>query len=122
MYLNTFSDHPATTKNYFRRKKNMWKKLFRKKADESANVQLILMAVVAAIVIAVSIIIVYAVLGGIDYTAIDAKLPGTPCANASSSLQTNLATFYSVAPIYIVVLAAVGIISAIMMIVITRKK
>jgi ABC-type lipoprotein release transport system permease subunit len=90
--------------------------------NENGNVQLILMAVVAAIVLAVSIVIVYAVLGGIDYTAIDAKLPGTPCANASAALQSNLATFYSVSPIYIVVLAAVGIISAIMMIVITRKK
>jgi ABC-type lipoprotein release transport system permease subunit len=101
----------------------MIRKLFGKnKADETANVQLILMAVVAAIVLAVSIVIVYSVLGGIDYTSIDAKLLGTPCANASTSLQTNLATFYSVSPIYIVVLAAVGIISAIMMIVITRKK
>ena len=100
-------------------KSNLLRKL---RSQEAGNVQLILMAVVAAIVLAISIVIVYAVLGGIDYTAIDAKLPGTPCANASAALQSNLATFYSVSPIYIVVLAAVGIISAIMMIVITRKK
>jgi len=90
--------------------------------EDSANVQLILMAVVAAIVLAISIVIVYSVLGGINYTAIDATLPGTPCANASASLQTNLATFYQVSPIYLVVLAAVGIISAIMMIVVNRGK
>ena len=100
----------------------MFDKKKKKPASDSANVQLILMAVVAAIVIAVSIVIVYSVLGGIDYTSIDAKLDGTPCANASNNLQTNLATFYSVAPIYIVVLAAVGIISAIMMIVISKRK
>jgi ABC-type lipoprotein release transport system permease subunit len=100
------------------------------KQGDAGNVQLILMAVVAAIVLAVSIIIVYAVIAGIDYSTIDkgmgwngSALDKTrPALNASNSLQTNLATFYSVAPIYIVVLAAVGIISAIMMIVITKKK
>jgi len=94
----------------------------RKLNEENGNVQIILMAVVAAIVLAISIVIVYSILGGIDYTSIDAALPGTPCANASDALQTNLNTFYSVSPIYLVVLAAVGIISAIMMVMVTRGK
>jgi hypothetical protein len=108
-------------------KNNLMKKL---RSQDTGNVQLILMAVVAAIVLSISIIIVYAVLAGINYDTIDRGMGWNgsavdlyrPSKNATGSLMTNLATFYSVSPIYIVVLAAVGIISAIMMIVITRKK
>ena len=84
--------------------------------NKIANIDMILTAVIAAIVFAISIAIVYAVLGGIDYTTYDAALTGTPAANASDSLQTNLATFYNLGPIYIVVIAAVGIIAAVLMV------
>jgi len=92
--------------------------------NKLANVDMILTAVVAAIVFAISIAIVYAVLGGIDYAAYDANMPGYvnathgahPAANASDSLLTNLSTFYNLGPIYIVVIAAVGIIAAVLMV------
>ena len=87
--------------------------------DESANIDMILTAVIAGIVFAISIAIIYSVLGGIGYTAIDAELGGantTPALNASSALQSNLATFYTLGPIYIVVIAAVGIIAAVLLI------
>jgi hypothetical protein len=84
--------------------------------DKMANIDMILTAVVAAIVFAVSIAIVYAVLGGIDYTTYDASLTGTPAANASGNLITNMDTFYNLGPIYIVVIAAVGIIAAVLMV------
>ena len=84
--------------------------------DKMANIDMILTAVVAAIVFAVSIAIVYAVLGGIDYTTYDAGLAGTPAANASDNLITNMDTFYNLGPIYIVVIAAVGIIAAVLMV------
>jgi len=84
--------------------------------DKMANIDMILTAVVAAIVFAVSIAIVYAVLGGIDYTTYDAGLTGTPAANASNNLITNMDTFYNLGPIYIVVIAAVGIIAAVLMV------
>jgi len=77
---------------------------------------MILLAVVAGIMFAISIAVIYSVLGGIDYTTIDAGLDGTPANNASTSLQSNLATFYTLAPVYLVVIAAVGIISAILLI------
>ena len=88
-------------------------------SDETANIDMILTAVIAAIVFAISIAIVYAVLGGISYTTYDASLGGvntTPAVNASESLLTNLSTFYQLGPIYIVVVAAVGIIAAVLMI------
>ena len=87
--------------------------------NKIANIDMILTAVIAAIVFAISIAIVYAVLGGIDYTTYDAAfgdVNSTPAANASDSLQTNLATFYNLGPIYIVVIAAVGIIAAVLMV------
>jgi len=102
--------------------------------DKAANVDMILTAVVAGIIFAISIAIIYAVLGGISYTTYDATLRGlnlsgqnykghglgmdtnmTPAANASNSLQTSLATFFTLGPIYIVVIAAVAIIAAIML-------
>ena len=84
--------------------------------DKVAAVDMILTAVVAAIVFAISIAIVYAVLGGISYTTYDAALSGTPAANASNNLISNLNTFYNLGPIYIVVVAAVGIIAAVLMV------
>lgn len=83
-----------------------------------ANMDMILTAVVAGIVFAISIAIIYSVLSGIDYTTIDATLPQNSSAatNASEDLATNLATFFTLGPIYIVVVAAVGIIAAIMLI------
>lgn len=92
-----------------------------RKLNNKGNVDIIIMAVVAAIVIAISLIIVYSVVGGLDTTTIDADLTGTPSANATENLLDNLETFYTISPIYIVVLAAVGIIGAIMMIMIKRK-
>jgi len=88
-------------------------------SDRVANIDMILTAVIAAIVFAISIAIVYAVLGGIDYTTYDSSfgdINETPAANASDSLSTNLATFYNLGPIYIVVIAAVGIIAAVLMV------
>ena len=90
--------------------------------NETANIDMILTAVIAGIVFAISIAIIYSVLGGIDYTAIDTSLgwngtAGNQAAtNASDALQSNLATFYTLGPIYIVVIAAVGIIAAVMLI------
>ena len=84
--------------------------------DDAANIDMILTAVIAGIVFAISIAIIYSVLGGIEYTTIDAELTGTPAQNASDALQSNLATFYTLGPIYIVVIAAVGIIAAVLLI------
>jgi len=84
--------------------------------DTYGDVNMILTAVIAAIVFAISIAIVYAVLGGISYSTYDASLTGTPAQNASDNLLSNLGTFYQLGPIYIVVIAAVGIIAAVLMI------
>jgi len=79
--------------------------------NDSGNIDMILTAVIAGIVFAISIAIIYSVLGGISYTTIDAQftagdsLNNTPAANASDSLLTNLATFYTLGPIYIPCLA-----------------
>jgi len=87
--------------------------------DTYGDLNMVLTAVIAAIVFAISIAIVYAVLGGISYSTYDANFGGvnnTPAQNASNSLISNLGTFYQLGPIYIVVIAAVGIIAAILMI------
>ena len=85
------------------------------KLNEEANVDMILTAVIAGVMFAIAIPIIYSVLGGIDYTSVDAGLTGTPAANASNNLLTNLNTFFTIGPIYLVVVAAVGIIAAVLL-------
>lgn len=82
--------------------------------DDNANVGTIIVAVATAITIAISIVIIYSIIGGLDVTSIDAELTGTPAANATNSLIAGLSTFFTISPIYLIVLVAVAIIGAIM--------
>jgi len=86
-----------------------------RKLDDNANVDMILTAIIAGVMFAIAIPIIYSVLGGINYTTVDAALAGTPAANASQNLLTNLNTFFTIGPIYLVVVAAVGIIAAVLL-------
>jgi len=99
--------------------------------NNKGDVSIILTAVVAAVVLAVSVIIVFSIGGGFEYGDLDTNMQtamghntshstAEPASNASRSLNANLETFFTISPIYVVVLAAVGIIAAIMMIVIKR--
>jgi len=83
--------------------------------NNEANVDMILTAIIAGVMFAIAIPIIYSVLGGIDYTTVDAGLTGTPATNASNQLLTNLNTFFTIGPIYLVVVAAVGIIAAVLL-------
>jgi hypothetical protein len=88
------------------------RKLFK---DKYADMNMILAAIVMAIVFAIGIIIVFNVLATVDTTGIDADLAGTPAANATTDLQSNLETFYTVGPIALIVVAAVGILSYVLL-------
>jgi len=86
--------------------------------DERANVDMILTAVIAGVMFAIAIPIIYSVVGGVDYTTVDASFGvtnTTPATNASNNLLTNLNTFFTIGPIYLVVVAAVGIIAAVLL-------
>jgi hypothetical protein len=87
----------------------------RKLMKDHANVDMILTAVIAGVMFAIAIPIIYSVLAGIDYTSVDAGLTGTPATNASNSVIANLNTFFTIGPIYLVVVAAVGIIAAVLL-------
>jgi len=85
---------------------------------------MILGAVVVAITLAISVIIVWNVVGAIDTTSVDDTLASnlgentslfTPALNASDDLSTNLETFYTVAPIVLIVMAAVGILGYVLL-------
>ena len=78
----------------------------------------ILTGIVIAITLAISVIIVWNVLASVDTTDIDSNFGDaaeTPSANATGDLQTNLETFYTVMPIVLIVIAAVAILSYVMM-------
>jgi len=97
------------------------------KEDKKANVDMVLTAVIAAVMFAIAIPILFSILGGLDYTSMDsmnisseagngtAIAGDTPATNASTNILTNLETFFTIGPIYIVVVAAVGIIGAILL-------
>ena len=83
--------------------------------NKEGDMNMVLTAVVVAITLAIGIIITFNVLAAVDTTTIDASLDGTPAANASGDLQTNVETFYTVAPIILIVLAAVGILGYVLL-------
>jgi len=79
------------------------------------DMSMILTAVVMAIALAIGIIIVFNVIAAVDTTTIDAGLTGTPAANATDDLLTNTETFYTVAPIALIIVAAVGILGYVLL-------
>ena len=76
---------------------------------------LILTAIVMAIVFGVGILIVFNVIASIDTSEIDDDFSGTPAMNSSVDLLTNVETFYTVGPIALIVVAAVGILSYVLL-------
>jgi hypothetical protein len=89
----------------------------RKLMKDHANTDMILMAVIAGVMFAIAIPIIYSVIGGMDYTTLDGSFGGvntTPATNASVNVLNNLGTFFTIGPIYLVVIAAVGIIAAVL--------
>jgi hypothetical protein len=86
------------------------------------NVEMITMAIVAAVMFAISIPITFNVIGSVPISDVDTQLRTAlgetagfvPAANATNSLLTQMNSFYSIGPIYLVVVAAVGIIAAIL--------
>ena len=98
------------------------KKLKKILYNEEGDMNMILAAIVMAIVFAIGIIIVYNVLGSLDVSTIDSNLQTalddsatTPAANATDDLITNVNTFYTVGPIALIVVAAVGILSYVLL-------
>ena len=91
----------------------------------------VMVAIATAIAITIGIIITFSVIGGMDTSTIDDNLAtalgedtslSTHAANATNSLITGLGTFFTIAPIYLVVLIAVAIIGAVMGIMIVRRR
>jgi O-antigen/teichoic acid export membrane protein len=63
------------------------------------------------ITLAIVVLIYYNVMASLDTTSIDAKLPGTPAANATGYINSQAATFFTIAPILGIVIVAVVVIS-----------
>lgn len=90
--------------------------------NEDGDMNMILAAIVMAIVFAIGIIIVYNVIGSLDVSTIDSSIQtalsdtaATPTLNATEDLITNVNTFYTVGPIALIVVAAVGILSYVLL-------
>ena len=90
--------------------------------DNRANIEMITMGIVAAVMFAIAIPIVFNVLGSLNISTVDTNLRTamgeastfTPAANATENLLTQTNSFFSIGPIYLVVVVAVGIIAAIL--------
>jgi hypothetical protein len=67
-------------------------------------------AVGLLITLIIVVLIYYNISASIDTTAVDAKLPGTPAANATGNVNSQAATFFTIAPIIAIVIVAVVVI------------
>ena len=83
--------------------------------NKDADMNAILTGIVIAITLAISVVIVWNVLATVDTDTIDAEFTGTPAANATENLNTNLETFYTVMPIVLIVIAAVAILGYVLL-------
>jgi len=96
------------------------KKLLR---NNHADLNMVLGAVVVAIVLAISVLIVWNVVATINPGDLDATVDtaigqdgtSTEVTNATNNLNTNLETFYTIAPIVLIVMAAVGILGYVLL-------
>ena len=88
--------------------------------NDNGDVSLIMTAIVLAITLAMGVIIVYAVIGGVNLSTIDANYRTSigssntackPAANATRTLVSNINPFFQLSPIVLIVIAAVGILS-----------
>ena len=87
-------------------------------SNDHADMNMILAAIVMAIVFAIGIVIIFSIMGGLDTSTIDANFGDaneTPAANATDSLQESVETFYTIGPIALIVVAAVGILSYVLL-------
>lgn len=94
--------------------------------NNHADMDMILTAVIMAILFAISIIIVFNVHSALsdDLSTLDAGLEtargdpagtSTAATNASNSILTNIETFYTIGPILLIVVAAVGILGYVLL-------
>ena len=84
--------------------------------NKEASVQMIGAAIAIAVTIMISILIVYSIGASINPVTLNKKVyPNNPAANpvgnATNATYSGLATFYTIAPLIIVVLAAVVILN-----------
>lgn len=96
--------------------KNKLKKLLKNK---DADVKTIGAAVGLLITLMISILVVYNIAGSVDTTTIDADIGlanNIPSANATNAALDQTATFYTIAPIIVIVMIAVVILKYVGMI------
>ena len=67
-------------------------------------------AVGLLITLIIAVIIYYNIAASINTTAIDALLPGTPAGNATTGINNQAGTFFTIAPIVAIVIVAVVVI------------
>lgn len=92
--------------------------------NNHANLDMILSAVVVMVMLAISIVIVWNVVGSVETSDLDTAVDGnfidsgaasTEVTNATTDLADNLETYYTVAPIVLIVMAAVGILGYVLL-------
>lgn len=95
-------------------------------SNRHGDMNMILLAIVMGIALAIGIIVVFNVHAGIasDLSTLDSDLASaagrsttldTAASNASNATLTNIGTFFTIAPIALIVVAAVGILSYVLL-------
>ena len=95
------------------------KKVFKSfRQDKSANIQMIGMVIGIFVTLLISVLVLYNILGAMDYSEIDNRLDTSlsdgntqDAENASVALMSQSETFFTIAPIIGIVIVAVVILS-----------
>ena len=83
------------------------RKLFK---NRHGQIGLVGAAIGLLITLTVAILIYFNIAASVDTTSIDAKLAGEPALNATDNINEQAATFFTIAPIIVIVIVAVVVI------------
>ena len=84
--------------------------------DNHAQMAMVGQAVGLLITLIIVVLVYYNIAASIDTTSVDGILPGSPARNATAAVNTQAATFFTIAPIIVLVIVAVVVIGYVKMI------
>ena len=97
--------------------------------NNHADLGMIMTSIIMAIGFAMALLVIFSILGGLSPGDVDGKVAEaigyrsgtdsyngtTPVTNATGDLQTNVETFFTVGPIALIVIAAIGILGYVLL-------
>lgn len=84
--------------------------------NDHAQMAMVGQAVGLLITLIIVVLVYYNIAASINTTTVDGLLPGSPAGNATSAVNSQAATFFTITPILVLVIVAVVVIGYVKMI------